>query len=84
MLELWNSTYFQLGLWGSILLMLLLVAYLVVRKFRDSAVGNDNHPGFMLTNFREMKLQGDIDDAEFRTIKSLLDGKPPPQVNDMQ
>jgi hypothetical protein len=46
--------------------------YFVVRRLRDSAV-NDNQDGTeMLANFQELKVQGAINDKEYRTIKSLL------------
>lgn len=84
MAGLWENLYFQMGMWGTVLLLMLIMGALVVRRFRESAVRNDDNPLQVLTNFREMKVQGDINDAEFRTIKALLEGKPPTKVKDNQ
>jgi hypothetical protein len=62
----------QLGLWGGILLVMLVIAAMVVRRLRDSAKGDRQISGDLLSNFQEMRREGDIDDAEFRNIKSVL------------
>jgi hypothetical protein len=63
---------YQLGIWGGLLVLLLVIAFLVVRKLRDNATGNQQRGGDMLSNFQEMKQEGDISDAEFRNIKAVL------------
>ncbi|HUE72818.1 MAG TPA: hypothetical protein VMP01_18175 [Pirellulaceae bacterium] len=63
---------YQLGIWGGLLVLLLVIAFLVVRKLRDNATGNQPRSGDMLSNFQEMKQEGDISDAEFRNIKAVL------------
>jgi hypothetical protein len=62
----------QLSLYGLILAMMIGLAVLVVRRFRSYAVEDKGTTLDLLTNFREMSSKGDITDAEFRTIKSLL------------
>jgi len=57
---------------------------LCAEKVAGFAEGNDDTPLELLTNFREMKLQGDISDKEFRTIKALLNEKQAPSVNHNQ
>ena len=62
----------QAVIWLTVLGLLLVVAYYVVQKFRggideDRPISNE-----MLTNFREMNREGDISDAEFRTIRTVL------------
>ena len=74
----------QLIVWGTVLAVLVVVAYFVVRKLRGLAAGNDDTPVELLTNFREMKLQGDISDKEFRTIKALLNEKQAPTIKQNQ
>jgi hypothetical protein len=74
----------QLVVWGAVLAVLVAVAYFVVRKLRGLAAGNDDTPTELLTNFREMKLQGDISDKEFRTIKALLNEKQAPTIKQNQ
>ena len=81
----WNDSWsLRLVVWGSILAVMVVVAYFVVRKLRGSAVGNDDTSMELLTNFREMKLQGDISDKEFRDIKALLNEKQAPTVKQNQ
>ena len=62
----------QLSLYGLILAMMIGLAVVVVRRFRSYAVEDKGATLDLLTNFREMSSKGDITDAEFRTIKSLL------------
>ena len=59
----------------TMLLVLLVVAYYIVRRFRDRAEEDQLTSHELLTNFREMHHEGDISDAEFRVIKSVLGGK---------
>jgi hypothetical protein len=80
----WDSWAVQLVVWGSVLALMVITAVFVVRRLRDSTVGTGGDMPHLLTNFREMKLQGDISDAEFRTINSLLNAKQPPQVKHTQ
>jgi hypothetical protein len=77
----WNTWPVQLVVWSAVLCLLLAVGVFVVRRLRDFATGNDDSRTHLVTNFREMKVQGDISDAEFRTINALLNGKQPPKVN---
>jgi hypothetical protein len=63
---------YQLGIWGGLLVLLLIIAFLVVRKLRDNTTGNQPRSGDVLSNFQEMKQEGDISDAEFRNIKAVL------------
>ena len=65
----------ELGIWGGIGFLLVVIAVLVVRKLRDSATGNQRRGGDLLSNFQEMKQEGDISDAEFRNIKAVLGNK---------
>jgi uncharacterized membrane protein len=61
-----------LGIWGGILLMLIVLAAIVVTKLRDNATRNRQAANDLLSNFQEMRQEGDISDAEFRNIKSVL------------
>jgi uncharacterized membrane protein len=61
-----------LAIWGGILLLLIVLAAIVVRKLRDSATQNRQAASDLLSNFQEMRAEGDISDAEFRNIKSVL------------
>jgi uncharacterized membrane protein len=72
MLEFLTTTEAQAVLSVATLLVLMMVGYYVVRKFRDHTTHDQRTPNDMLTNFREMHQQGDISDKEFRKIKSVL------------
>jgi hypothetical protein len=80
----WDSWPVQLVIWGSILALMVAISYFVLRRLRGFAVGNDDTPLELLTNFREMKVQGDISDKEFRTIKALLNEKQAPSIKHNQ
>ena len=47
----------------------------MVLRFRGRAVSAVPPASDMLANFREMARQGDIDETEFRTIKTMLGAK---------
>lgn len=84
-LKFWERHWeVQLVAWGAILAILLVAGYFLVRRLRDSTTGSVADPQTLLTNFREMRLQGDISDKEFRTINSLLNAKQAPQINHSQ
>ena len=70
--EFLESTQAQVVIAVAILLVLLVVAYYLVKRFRDQS--DDDQPGAneMLTNFREMREQGDISEFEFRRLKTVL------------
>ena len=70
----WATTV-QLAIWLPVLFGLILVGWIVVQKFRGSATGEERTDSNMLTKFQEMKQEGDISEAEYRTIKSVLGGK---------
>jgi uncharacterized membrane protein len=84
LIDHWNTWPVQMVFWGAVLAIMLVVSFFVLRKLRDSAVGNEEAPLELLTNFREMKLQGDISDKEFRTIKALLNDKQAPTIKQTQ
>ena len=62
-------------IWVAVLLIVLAVTYYVLRKFRDRIDGDRQTASDLLTNFREMRHEGDIDESEFRTIKTVLGQK---------
>ncbi len=80
----WGTWPIQMVVWGTILLLVLVISAFVVRNLRDSTAEAEPGPHSLLTNFREMKLQGDISDTEFRTIKALLNEKQAPPVTRTQ
>jgi uncharacterized membrane protein len=56
----------------AVLLVLLAVGYYLVKSFRDRIDEDRQSSSELLTNFREMHHEGDISEAEFRTIKTVL------------
>lgn len=62
----------QLTLWLGLLLGLVVVCMVVVQRFRGSAAEKDSAGGQVLANFQEMHSRGDISDADYRKIKSVL------------
>lgn len=69
------ETWVQLCVWGAILLGLVVLGVLVVQRFRGGAAEAGERPAELLTNFQEMRERGDISDADYRRIKSVLGDK---------
>ena len=66
------DTAVQIAIWMSVLFGLIVVAWLVVQRFRGGAADVGQSESQMLTKFQEMRQEGDISEAEYRTIKSVL------------
>ena len=65
----------------AVLLILSVVAWYVVARFRDRN-SHDTTASELLTKFREMQHRGDLDQAEYRTIKGVLTEKITDELND--
>ena len=55
-----------------LLLGLLIVAVLLVQRFRGSAAEKGSMAKELVSNFQEMRSRGDITDADYRRIQSVL------------
>jgi len=66
------ETLAQVILWLSVLIGLVFAAVLVVQRLRGSAAEKGQSANELLSNFQEMKTRGDLSDADFRKIKSVL------------
>ena len=66
------DTAVQIAIWMSVLFGLIVVAWLVVQRFRGGAADVGQSESQILTKFQEMRQEGDISEAEYRTIKSVL------------
>jgi uncharacterized membrane protein len=77
MLEVMRSTTGQLVMGLAFLGILIVIGTYVVLKFRDEAghEGDTENASNLLTKFREMKQEGHIDEEEYRTIRTDLQGK---------
>lgn len=62
-------------LWLGVVALFIAVAVLGLRRLREQIDKDQSDTGEMLSNFREMHLQGGLSDAEFRTIKTVLGAK---------
>ena len=56
----------------AILLGLVVVGVVVVQRFRGRSAGGGPATSELLTKFQEMHRAGEIDEKEYRTIKSVL------------
>ncbi len=81
MYQLLRSTETQVVILLAVLLILSVVAWYVVARFRDRA-SQDTTASDLLTNFREMHHRGDLNQAEYRTIKGVLTEKITDELND--
>jgi hypothetical protein len=66
------DTLAQLMLGLAILLGLVIGGVLVVQRFRGSAADKGATANELMTNFQEMRQRGDISDADYRKVKSVL------------
>ena len=55
-----------------LLLGLLILAVLIVQKFRGGAAGKGSTAKELVSNFQEMRSRGDITEADYRRIQSVL------------
>ena len=69
-------------IWVAVLLIILAVAYYLLRRFRDRIDDDRQTASELLTNFREMRHEGDISEKEFRTIKTVLGQKLQEELED--
>ena len=81
MKEFLLSSPVQATIWTAVLLILVVAGWYVAGRFRDRSDDNQPTASDLLTNFRELHHQGDINDAEFRTIKTVLGEKLQEELN---
>jgi hypothetical protein len=72
MSDLLSRSYVQAGLSLLALMIVSLAAYFLVVRLRDLSSKDRDQTADLLKNFEEMRQEGDIDEAEFRNIQSLL------------
>jgi uncharacterized membrane protein len=51
---------------------MVIAAVLIVQRFRGNTVRSGNPTSELISNFQEMRSRGDITDADYRKIKSVL------------
>jgi uncharacterized membrane protein len=82
MQEFLTTTTAKAVLWIAILMVIVAVGYYLVRSFRDRSDDDRQTASDLLTNFREMRHEGDISEKEFRTIKTVLGQKLQDEMED--
>lgn len=71
-LELLNHPTVQAILSVAVLLIVVYLGIVVLTRLRPSTSKADMNVEDLAANFEEMRLEGDIDEAELRKIKSVL------------
>ncbi|MFK7735514.1 MAG: hypothetical protein AB8B50_05790 [Pirellulaceae bacterium] len=72
MVEILQQPTVQAVLSIAVVLALIYAAIVIVGRLRPSTIKADTSVEDLAANFEEMRLEGDIDDAELRKIKSVL------------
>jgi uncharacterized membrane protein len=75
MKEFLLTTPAQIMIWTTVLLLLIALGGYIVRSLRGRDDDDRLSANDLLTNFRDLHHRGDIDDSEFRTIKTVLGAK---------
>ena len=75
------STPAQLVIWLSVLAVLVALGGYIVGRLRGQSDDGRQSANELLTNFRELCDQGDIQEAEFRNIKTVLGVKLQQELN---
>lgn len=76
------TTHAQAVIWSTVLLIVIVTAVFIVGRLRDRMDDDRLEANELLTNFRDLHLQGDIEDSEFRDIKSVLGTQLKGELND--
>jgi hypothetical protein len=82
MKQLSPETFTQLIIWSAALCGLISIAALFLGKLRGSAQRSEDSAGKLLSNLQDLRQEGDISDAEYRTIKAVLGAQLQQRVKD--
>lgn len=58
--------------WIAAAIALGLIGFYLLRRFRDGDADGQQSTSDLISNFRELHLQGELNDEEYRTIKTRL------------
>ena len=72
MLEFLTTPVAQAVIFMAVLMMMSVVGYYVVRRFRDQSGQDVPTREELLCNYREMHVRGELSPGEFRDIKTVL------------
>jgi uncharacterized membrane protein len=76
------SSPVQAVIWVAAAVALSVLGWLIVGIFRGRDDDDQPMASKLLTNFREMHHEGDINDSEFRTIKTVLGARLHEELNE--
>jgi len=62
----------DLVVWLAVLAILVAIAYYVIGKIRAESAQQEPGASELLSKFRDLHSRGDLNEAEFRTIKTTL------------
>ncbi len=68
--QIWTAL--QAGLGVAVVIVAGSIGYYVVKYLRGATSKDDTNAADLTLNFEEMRREGDISEAEFRTIQSVL------------
>jgi len=71
LLEFMKSPAARLVVSSAALVILSVLGFYIVRRFRDSSEDTETS-STLLTKFKESRQRGELNEAEFRTIKTIL------------
>jgi uncharacterized membrane protein len=66
------DTLAQVMLWMGVLIGLVVLGVLIVQRFRGGTTDSTGEAKELVANFEEMHSRGDITEADYRKIKSVL------------
>lgn len=72
MLKFLQTTEAQVILWSALGVMLLVLAFYLIGKFRPAVTRETPRASELIANFRDLHSQGQLDDNEYRKVKTLL------------
>ena len=84
MKQITPETFTSLVYWSAVLFGLIAIAMIALGKLRGNAQQSENSAGQLLSNLQDLRQEGDISDAEYRTIKAVLGAKLQQRVKDDQ
>ena len=76
------ETLVQLVIWSAVLSGLVAIAVVLLGKLRGNSRQSEDSAGQMLSNLQDLRQEGDISDAEYRTIKAVLGAQLQQRVKD--
>lgn len=82
MKQITPETFTQLAIWSAVLFGLIAVAMVLLAKLRGNSQQSEDSTNQLLSNLQDLRQEGDISDAEYRTIKSVLGAKLQQRVKD--